>query len=91
MYTILSIMFLGIISGYIFKNVNALKNVEKTISITIFALLFILGVSVGSNKMIINNLGEFGSQAFIIALMSLSGSLLATALIIKLFRKGGNK
>lgn len=91
MYTILSIMFLGIISGYIFKNVNALKNVEKTISITIFALLFILGVSVGSNKMIINNLGEFGSQAFIIALMSLSGSLLSTALIIKLFRKGGNK
>ncbi len=91
MYTILSIMFLGIISGYIFKNVSALKNVEKTISITIFALLFILGISVGSNKMIINNLGEFGSQAFIIALMSLSGSLLATALIIKLFRKGGNK
>lgn len=91
MYTILSIMFLGIISGYIFKNVNALKNVEKTISITIFALLFILGVSVGSNKMIINNLGEFGSQAFLIAVMSLSGSLLATALIIKLFRKGGNK
>lgn len=91
MYTILSIMLLGVISGYVFRNISALKKIEKTISITIFTLLFMLGVSVGSNKMIINNLGEFGSQAFLLALMSLSGSLFATAIIIKLFKKGGNK
>lgn len=91
MFTILSIMILGIIIGYIFRRVELLHKTEKTISLTILALLFMLGISVGSNKLIISNLGDFGSQAMLLALLSLTGSLLATAFIVRIFRKGGKK
>lgn len=91
MFTILSIMICGIILGFAFRKINVLQKTEKTISVTILALLFMLGLSVGSNKMIINNLGEFGSQAFILALLGLTGSLVATTLIVRLFRKGGER
>lgn len=91
MFTILSIMILGIISGYIFRRVEFLQKVEKSISVTILVMLFMLGLSVGSNKLIIKNLGEFGSQAIILAILSLTGSILITTLIIKLFRKGDKK
>lgn len=91
MFTILSIMILGIISGYIFRRVEFLQKVEKSISVTILVMLFMLGLSVSSNKLIIKNLGEFGSQAIILAILSLTGSILITTLIIKLFRKGDKK
>lgn len=91
MFTILSIMILGIISGYIFRRVEFLQKVEKSISVTILVLLFMLGLSIGSNKLIIKNLDEFGSQAIILAVLSLTGSILITTLIIKMFRKGDKK
>lgn len=84
-------MILGIISGYIFRRVEFLQKVEKSISVTILVLLFMLGLSIGSNKLIIKNLGEFGSQAIILAVLSLTGSILITTLIIKMFRKGDKK
>lgn len=84
-------MILGIISGYIFRRIEFLQKVEKSISVTILVLLFMLGLSIGSNKLIIKNLGEFGSQAIILAVLSLTGSILITTLIIKMFRKGDKK
>ena len=63
MFTVISMMFGGIGIGYLFRNLKFLQNVEKTTSLTIFLLLFILGLSIGSNSLIINNLGRFGWQA----------------------------
>ena len=49
MFSIISTMFLGIGIGYGLRNWAILQKTEKTISLTIFLLLFILGVSIGSN------------------------------------------
>ena len=65
MFSIISTMFLGIGIGYGLRNWTILQKTEKTISLTIFLLLFILGVSIGSNSLIVNNLGKFGWQAII--------------------------
>lgn len=67
MFSIISTMFLGIGIGYGLRNWSILQKTEKTISLTIFLLLFILGVSIGSNSLIVNNLGKFGWQAIILA------------------------
>ena len=67
MFSIISTMFLGIGIGYVLRNWTILQKTEKTISLTIFLLLFILGVSIGSNSLIVNNLGKFGKQAIILA------------------------
>ena len=66
MFSIISTMFLGIGIGYVLRNWTILQKTEKTISLTIFLLLFILGVSIGSNSLIVNNLGKFGKQATIL-------------------------
>ena len=53
MFSIISTMFLGIGIGYGLRNWTILQKTEKTISLTIFLLLFILGVSIGSNSLIV--------------------------------------
>ena len=45
MFTVISMMFGGIGIGYLFRNLKFLQNVEKTTSLTIFLLLFILDFS----------------------------------------------
>ena len=66
MFSIISTMFLGIGIGYVLRNWTILQKTEKTISLTIFLLLFILGVSIGSNSLIVNNLGKFvNKQSFL--------------------------
>ena len=90
MFSIISTMFLGIGIGYVLRNWTILQKTEKTISLTIFLLLFILGVSIGSNSLIVNNLGKFGWQAIVLAVSGVLGSLIAARLVLQLFfRKGG--
>ncbi len=91
MFSIISIMFLGIGIGYALRNWKLLQKTEKTISATIFMLLFILGVSIGSNNLIVDNLGKFGGQAMILAFSSILGSLVASRLILQIFFKKGGK
>ena len=92
MFSIISTMFLGIGIGYVLRNWSILQKTEKTISLTIFLLLFILGVSIGSNSLIVNNLGKFGWQAIVLAVSGVLGSLIAARLVLQLFfRKGGEQ
>lgn len=89
MFTIIGIMFTGVALGYIFRNLDFIKNIETTISYTIILLLFIMGFSVGSNDKIIENLGAFGWQAAILACSATCGSILAAWLVLVLFFKKG--
>lgn len=91
MFTIIAIMFGGICIGYLFRNLKFLHNIERSTSLTIFLLLFVLGLSIGSNSLIINNLGRFGWQAVLLVTSSISGSMLASFLVFRLFFKKGGK
>ena len=91
MFTIISIMFVGIGIGYVLRNLQFLQKIEKSTSLTIFLLLFVLGISIGSNSLIINDLGRFGWQAAILATLSILGSMLASLLVFHLFFKKGGK
>ena len=85
-------MFTCIGIGYLLRDLRFLQKVEKSISLTIFLLLFVLGLSIGSNSLIINNIGKFGWQAIVLATLSILGSLLASFLVFHLFfKKGGNE
>ena len=52
-------------------------------------LLFILGLSIGTNKLIISNLSYFCRQAAVISALSLLGSSMAALLVSHLFFKKG--
>ena len=90
MFSIISIMFLGIGIGYLLRNLKFLEKVEKSTSLTIFLLLFVLGLSIGSNSLIVN-LGKFGWQAIVLATSSILDSMLASFLVLRLFFKKGGK
>lgn len=60
---------------------------EKSASLTILLLLFVLGVSIGSNRLIVDNLGRFGWQAAVLASLSITGSMLASLMVFHLFSR----
>ena len=91
MLHIIAIMLFGVGLGYFFRNAKFTQKTEKTISLTIIALLFILGLSIGSNEAIMNNLSVYGSQAAVLAVFSLGGSILVSWFVYHLlFKKGGD-
>lgn len=77
MFTVIGIMFGGIAIGYLLRKVEFLQKIGRPISYTILLLLFLLGISVGANEAIINNLTTLGGQAFLIALAGTGGSVSA--------------
>lgn len=77
MFIVIGIMFGGIAVGYLLRKVELLQKIGKPVSYTILLLLFLLGISVGANESIINNLAALGGQAFLIAFAGTVGSVLA--------------
>ena len=91
MFIILGLLGLGISVGYFMPDTSPLfKGLEHSISYTIFAMLFIFGITIGANQSLLNNIGEFGIQAAILAICGVLGSLVASFIAYKLFiKKGG--
>lgn len=77
MFIVIGIMFGGIAVGYLLRRMEWLQKIGKPISYTILLLLFLLGISVGANDAIVNNLATLGGQAFVLALAGTTGSVLA--------------
>lgn len=90
MFVVIGIMMFGIAAGYLLRGVELFQKIGKTISYTIFLLLFLLGVSVGSNDAIIKNLYNLGWQALIIAAAGTLGSVIAAWCVYRFFFKGGS-
>lgn len=87
MFTVLGLMFCGIFAGYVLRKVQYLQYLSQGISITIYLLLFFLGISVGANKEVISNLPSLGGNALFISSMAVIGSCLAAKLVYILFFK----
>ena len=77
MFIILGLLGLGISVGYLCRHVPAFKGLEHSISYTIFAMLFIFGITIGANQSLLNNIGEFGISCHTSYLRSIgkSGSI----------------
>ncbi len=88
MFIVFGIMIFGIVAGYFLRRVPNINFIGKLITAFIFLLLFTLGLSVGGNSIIIDNLSAIGWQALIITLAAVIGSILAAWLVYeKFFRK----
>jgi uncharacterized membrane protein YbjE (DUF340 family) len=77
MATVLLIMLGGMGFGYFISNHHKLLKInDKLITWAIYGLLLLLGISVGLNKTIIENIGKIGVQSVIIATGAITGSVL---------------
>ncbi len=82
------IIIAGIAIGFVFQRKRGLFSpLDKLITYAIWLLLFLLGFSVGSNQIIISNLGKLGFQAVVITFAAITGSvLISSVLFILLFK-----
>ena len=87
MFVVISILFLGIGVGYLFRKISLLQHIGQPIQYTICILLFLLGISVGGNPEIVDNLGVLGTQAVLISVASNGGSVVMAWAVYRYFFK----
>lgn len=86
MAIILGLMILGMIVGLILGKYPVLLKInEKLLNAAIYILILLLGIAVGSNDKIVNNLFDFGIQALAITSGAIAGSVAMCWLIYKTF------
>lgn len=81
----------GIIIGFFIVNKKLISWVGKLTDVTIFVLLFFLGLSVGANDRIVSNFENIGLQAFFITIAATAGSVGISVLVYRLFFKKNDK
>lgn len=84
MLTIVGIMSGGILCGFLLRGWK-LKWVSDCITLSIWILLFLLGIAVGNNEDILNNLDTIGWQALVVSLGAILGSVILAAVVYHFF------
>ena len=88
MIPVLLIMTFGIVIGWFFHKREKLLNLtSKLTNWAIFLLLFLLGLSVGTNEKILNNFENIGFQAILITLFAVFGSIIVSWITYLIFFK----
>lgn len=88
MITVLVLMTLGILIGwFLHKKEKILKITSELTNWAIYLLLFLLGLSVGTNEEILNNFDKIGYQSIMITVFAVLGSVLVSWLTYILFFK----
>ena len=76
----------GIIAGYFLrarKNVLATAGAATTWSL--YVLIFLLGISVGTNDAVVRALGRLGLQALVLSAGGIVGSVLVGCVVFRMF------
>lgn len=90
MFKVLIITFTGIALGYLLRQIKALQWLPKSISWTIYLLLFFFGLQVGANEQVVGNLDTLGMKALLIAVAGSVGSSVAAWGLFRWVFKGGD-
>lgn len=86
--TVIGIMAAGMLLGFLLRQRKKLMSAnEKLITYAIYLLLFMMGVSIGSNQQIINSLSSLGITALLVSVGAVAGSILLGFFVSKLFFK----
>lgn len=76
MFTIITIMLSGMLTGYLLRRF-LFGRLGRVIAVFIWTLLFLLGLEVGSNERIVSGLATLGLEAILITLAGTLGSVWA--------------
>jgi uncharacterized membrane protein YbjE (DUF340 family) len=76
MLTVIIIMISGIVVGYLIRNQKWIaKKIAGIITWSIYLLLFLLGITVGTDETIMSNLEEIGFVALLLTIGAIAGSV----------------
>jgi len=76
MIIVVAIMTIGILFGYFIRNKSLLIKInDRLIMWAIYLLLFVLGITIGANEIIMKNLPMLGLKALAITIGGVVGSI----------------
>lgn len=83
----------GIIGRKVIKPGKKIKGLDKIQSVTVFILIFFMGIRIGSDQRIFQSIYTIGTSSIVITIMTVAGSLCAAFLLRKLLKlnKEGSK
>ncbi len=76
MWIILSILIGSMVLGYLLRKKLNAKLLDRLLLYSIFLLLFLMGVAIGSDEKILSSLPILGMNALYLALASILGSII---------------
>lgn len=85
MFVIFAVILGGIVTGRLLQS-RRLAFVSRLIAVIIWALLFLLGLEVGSDPVVVGGMATLGRTAFVIFLFSVAGSIGASWLLWRCIR-----
>jgi uncharacterized membrane protein YbjE (DUF340 family) len=92
MIEILVIMFAGTVLGFILRKKRyVILLFDKLTNLSIYLLLFLLGLSIGNNELIINQFSQVGINAILLALSGTGGSVILSYFVYKFFKRDEQK
>jgi len=74
---VLFLLIVSICIGIMLRRFRVLRNIERTATWTVWMLILVFGISLGSNDEIVNDFARFGLIALIVAMAGVFGSVLA--------------
>ena len=81
MFRILIVLLIGVVLGFALRRVPHIRQVETSAHYTICALLFVF------NDSLMHNIGFYGLEAVVVALLGMAGSFGAARLFNHLMQK----
>ncbi|MGM9735446.1 MAG: LysO family transporter [Candidatus Cryptobacteroides sp.] len=87
MFSVIAIMFAGVLLGWLLKGKDFLKHIPTGTMVTIVLLLFVMGVEIGSNRTIVDNILNLGTEALLISMAATLGSILAASGVFLLIKR----
>lgn len=85
-YLVIALFVVGLFVGRLVRAFPFTHKVSERLSmVTVYLLLFLLGISVGSNREIINNLPVLGFKALLLSVGALLGTLVLAWLVVRVF------
>ena len=71
---------IGILGGLFFKNGFILENIDSFISLGLFLLLFFVGMDIGNNNEVFNQLRNMSKKILLLPIITILGSLIGGAI-----------
>lgn len=91
-FAVIGLFIVGIGTGLLFrKKPGFLKITDPLVTVAIFALLFFLGISVGTDPRVVQNITSLGWQATILSSGAIFGSLILARLVTVFFNEDNDK
>ncbi len=83
MIEIIAILLVGIAFGRLFRRTSAASGIANRMNITVWILIFALGLSIGCDSALVRQIPHIGAEAGVLAALATAGSIITVMAVVK--------